>query len=157
SIMTPRLEMIWISLSDSAEKSLETLHSSSHSLYPVCRDTTDDLVGYARAKDLVEDLLRNGKIDEERSIHSPLVVHESLGVLTLMEMFRSSRAPIAFVTDEYGSIEGLVTPADMLEAIAGEFPDDDDNEHWLTIVDEGHWLVEGWADVRRLSFEIGRD
>lgn len=157
SIMTPRPEIIWISLAAEPEKTLEILRHSSHSLYPVCRDTTDDLVGYARAKNLMEDLLSEGRINEERSIQSPLVVHEGLGVLKLMEMFRTSHAPIAFVTDEYGSIEGLITPADILEAIAGEFPEDaEDNQPWLEKLEDGRWRVEGWADVRRLSFEIGR-
>ena len=157
SIMTPRPEIVWISLADDAEKTLATLRNSSHGLYPVCRTTVDDLVGYARAKDLMEDLLTQGRVDEKRSIREPLVVHEGLGVLKLLDMFRRTRVQLAFVTDEYGTIEGLVTSTDMLEAIAGEFPDEESGVHWLTELGEGHWRVEGWADIRHLAVAIGRD
>ena len=156
SIMTPRLDIIWVSLADDKEKVLGLLRDSPHGLYPVCRTGVDDLVGYARAKDLMEDLLTIGKIDEVHSVKEPLVVHEGLGVLKLLDMFRRTRVQLAFVTDEYGGIEGLVTSTDMLEAIAGEFPDEDE-EHWLTKVGEGHWRVEGWADMRHLNVAIGRD
>ncbi len=157
SIMTPRREIIWVSLDDEAAKILDLLRNSPHGLYPVCHGGVDDLVGYARAKDLMEDLLTHGRIDQERSVKEPLVVHEGLGVLKLLEMFRRTRVQLAFITDEYGSIEGLVTSTDMLEAIAGEFPDEEDGEHWLTKLDEGRWRVEGWADVRHLAVGIGRD
>ena len=105
----------------------------------------------------MEDLLTRGAIDEARSIREPLVVHEGLGVLKLLDMFRLTRVQLAFITDEYGGIQGLVTSTDMLEAIAGEFPDDEDGEHWLTKIGDGHWRVEGWSDVRHLSVAIGRD
>lgn len=157
SIMTPRREIVWVSLADDAAKVLDLLRNSPHGLYPVCRSGVDDLVGYARAKDLTEDLLTRGAIDEARSIKEPLVVHEGLGVLKLLDMFRRTRVQIAFITDEYGSIEGLVTSTDMLEAIAGEFPDEEDDGQWLTKLGEGHWRVEGWADVRHLAVAIGRD
>lgn len=156
SIMTPRREIVWISLADDTGKILDILRNSPHGLYPVCRTGADDLIGHARAKDLMEDLLTHGAIDEARSIKEPLVVHEGLGVLKLLDMFRRTRVQLAFVTDEYGSIEGLVTSTDMLEAIAGEFPDEEDG-HWLTKLGEGHWRVEGWADVRHLAVAIGRD
>ncbi|MGB3809220.1 MAG: TerC family protein [Parvibaculum sp.] len=157
SIMTPRREIVWVSLADDPEKLLDILRNSPHGLYPVCRTSVDDLVGYARAKDLMEDLLTRGAIDEARSIREPLVVHEGLGVLKLLDMFRLTRVQLAFITDEYGGIQGLVTSTDMLEAIAGEFPDDEDGEHWLTKIGDGHWRVEGWSDVRHLSVAIGRD
>jgi CBS domain containing-hemolysin-like protein len=157
SIMTPRREIVWIALSDSAEEILDILRRSPHGLYPVRRTAAEELVGYARAKDLMEDLLTLGHIDEARSIREPLVVHEGLGVLKLMEMFRRSHVQIALVTDEYGSIEGLVTPVDMLEAIAGEFPADENESPWLVNLGEGHWRVEGFADVRRLAFAMGRE
>lgn len=156
SIMTPRPDIIWISLADDREKILNILRNSPHGLYPICRTTVDDFIGYARAKDLMEDMLTAGSIDEARSVREAIVVHESLGVLKLMDMFRRSNSPFAVVTDEYGSIEGIVTPIDMLEAIAGDFPDDD-GDHWFVQLGENHWRAEGWADIRRLALAIGHD
>ncbi|MDO8288700.1 MAG: TerC family protein [Parvibaculum sp.] len=156
SIMTPRLDIVWVSLADDKEKVLAVLRDSPHGLYPVCRTGVDDLIGYARAKDLMEDLLTVGRIDEAHSVREPLVVHEGLGVLKLLDMFRRTRVQLAFVTDEYGGIEGLVTSTDMLEAIAGEFPDEDE-DHWLKKLGEGHWRVEGWADMRHLGVAMGRE
>tara|TARA_R110000868_G_scaffold276599_2_gene536303 strand:+ start:454 stop:2007 length:1554 start_codon:yes stop_codon:yes gene_type:complete len=156
SIMTPRLDMVWVSLTDDKEKVLDLLRDSPHGLYPVCRTGVDDLVGYARAKDLMEDLLTTGKIDDVNNVREPLVVHEGLGVLKLLDMFRRTRVQLAFVTDEYGGIEGLVTSTDLLEAIAGQFPDEDE-DHWVVELGEGHWRVEGWADMRHLGVAIARE
>lgn len=157
SIMTPRTEMSWVDLSGAPSAILDLLRRSPHSLYPVCRGTVDELVGYARAKDLVEDLITEGAINEGRSVREPLVVHEMLGVLQLMDMFRRTRVQLALVTDEYGSIEGLVTPTDMLEAIAGEFPDENDEANQLVPDGNGGWIAEGWMDIRGFAFAIGRE
>ncbi|MDE1173374.1 MAG: TerC family protein [Parvibaculaceae bacterium] len=157
SIMTPRTEMSWVDLQGDVASILDLLRRSPHSLYPVCRGTVDELVGYARAKDLVEDLITHGAIDEGRTVREPLVVHEMLGVLQLMDMFRRTRVQLALVTDEYGSIEGLVTPTDMLEAIAGEFPDENDEATQLVPDGKGGWIAEGWMDIRSFAFAIGRE
>ncbi|MEN6542973.1 TerC family protein [Parvibaculum sp.] len=157
SIMTPRRDIVWVKLAESAEALLSLLRGSPHGLYPVCRSSDTELVGYARAQDLIEDLLTRGAIDEAKSVRKPLVVHEGLGVLQLLEQFRRSHVQLALVTDEYGSIEGLVTPIDVLEAIAGEFPDPQDVAPWLQKLGEGHWRVDGMADIRRLAFAIGHD
>ena len=157
SIMTPRRDIVWVRLADSAEDILKLLRGSPHGLYPVCRSSDEELVGYARAQDLMEDLLAQGAIDEGKSVRKPLVVHENLGVLQLLEEFRRSHVQLALVSDEYGSIEGLVTPFDVLEAIAGEFPDAQDEKPWLQKLGAGHWRVDGMADIRQLAFAIGRD
>lgn len=157
SIMTPRREIVWIRLVDPASEVLDLLRNSPHGLYPVCRENDEELVGYARAKDLMEDLLTKGAIDEAKSVRKPLVVPEGIGVLQLMEQFRTSHIQLALVSDEYGSIEGLVTPFDVLEAITGEFPDRQGETPWLEKLREGRWRVDGTADIRRLAFALGRE
>lgn len=157
SIMTPRRDIVWVKLAENAGDLLNLLRGAPHGLYPVCRTSDAELVGYARAQDLIEDLLSHGAIDEAKTVRKPLVVPEGLGVLQLLEQFRRSHIQLALVTDEYGSIEGLVTPFDVLEAIAGEFPDPQEAMPWLQKLGARHWRVDGMADIRRLAFAIGYD
>nr|WP_274610465.1 transporter associated domain-containing protein [Rhodospirillum rubrum] len=101
--------------------------------------------------------MEEGQINLERSVRQPLVVHESVKVLRLMEQLRQSPLQVAVVLDEYGSLEGIATPTDILEAIAGEFPDEDEDYVTVERGEDGSWLVEGWLDIRRISNIIGVD
>lgn len=105
----------------------------------------------ARARDLLADLLAHGKIDPINTMRQPLVVPASVNVVKLVEQMRSSRAPMALVSDEFGSILGLVTPIDLLEAIAGEFPEEGEQPEIQPQADAGHWLVDGLADLHALE------
>jgi len=111
----------------------------------------------ALATDLLRDLLEKGRIDLERSIRQPLVVHESVNALRLVELLRKSPLQMAVFLDEHGSLEGIATPIDILEAIAGEFPDEGEELLTAEQAADGSWLVDGWIDIRRLSNLIGID
>lgn len=105
----------------------------------------------AFAKDLLRDLLEGGAINLERSLRQPLVVHGSVNVLRLMEQLRKSPLQLAIMVDEYGMLEGMATPTDILEAIAGEFPDEGEEQPVAEKAEDGSWLVDGWIDIRRAS------
>jgi CBS domain containing-hemolysin-like protein len=157
SVMTPRREIAWLDLDEDQATLRQRILDLGCSRFPIGRGSLDQFIGVALAKDLLNDLLTDGKINLERSLRQPLVVHERMAVLRLMEQLRRSTLQMAIVLDEYGSIEGLVTPIDILEAIAGEFPDDDDDALPITQQDDGSWMASGWVDVRRLSHRIGHD
>lgn len=153
SIMTPRGDISWIDLHDDPQQIQERLLETPHNFFPVCRGQLDEVVGLGRARDLLADILTTGKIQTE-SLREPLIVHESIRMLSLMDTLKRSRGQVVLVTDEFGAIEGLVTPIDVFEAIAGEFPDEDEQPDILAESDES-WRVAGAADLLHLEQELG--
>ncbi|HFS5637817.1 TPA: TerC family protein [Legionella pneumophila] len=156
SIMTPRSDISWINLSDKIDVTHQQLLETPHSFLLVCRDTLDNIIGIARAKDLMADAISKGRIDEEGSLKKPIVVHENLDVIRAMDVLKRSYGQLLVVVDEYGEVKGLVTPIDVLEAIAGEFPDEDEQ---LTIqqLDARCWKVDGVVDLYHLEHTLGID
>lgn len=150
SIMTPRTDIDWLDLEDDQETLKEKILNTTHSRLLLARGDVDAFVGVAFAKDLLRDLLKEGEVDLSHSMRQPLIVHETVSALRLIEQLRKSPLQMAVIVDEYGSLEGIATPTDILEAIAGDFPDDEDD---APVVEEGDgtWLVEGWIDIRRAS------
>ncbi|MCM2457944.1 TerC family protein [Rhizobium sp. CG4] len=156
SIMTPRRDVEWLDIDDSEDELRKQIIETGHSRFPIGRGSLDDFVGVAFAKDLLRDLLETGKIDFDRSLRQPLVVHESVSALRLLEQLRQSPLQVAIVLDEYGSMEGMVTPTDLLEAIAGEFLDDDEPFTLEREADDA-LLVDGRTDIRHVSKIVDAD
>ncbi|GAA4334845.1 TerC family protein [Pigmentiphaga soli] len=149
SLMTPRTDLSWIDLDDDAATMRRQITEVPHSFFPVCRGGLDEVVGIGRAKDLLADLLTAGRIDVSR-LREPIVVHESTGVLRVMETLKRARGQLVLVTDEFGAVQGLVTPIDIFEAIAGEFPDEDETPD-IVAEGEGRWLAAGGTDLHYLQ------
>lgn len=157
SIMTPRKEIDWLDLEDGEQALKAKILDLGHSRFLLARGSLDNFIGVAFARDLLRDLLEEGRINLERSLRQPLLVHESVNVLRLMEQLRNSPLQMAVIVDEYGSLEGIATPTDILEAIAGDFPDEDE-EHLVTEqAEDGSWLVDGWIDIRKASNLVDAD
>jgi CBS domain containing-hemolysin-like protein len=155
SIMTPRTEVSWIDIEADAASIRQQLSEVPHSFFPVCRGSFDEIVGVGRAKDLVADLLTEGRINLQR-LRDPIIVHQSIGTLQLMETLKRSSGQLVLVADEFGAIEGLVTPIDVFEAIAGEFPDEDEV---LDIQPDGElaWKIDGAADLHHVAQVLEAD
>jgi CBS domain containing-hemolysin-like protein len=151
SIMTPRTEIGWLDVDTKQDALRSKILELGHSRFLLARGSLDNFLGVALATDLLQDLLGKGHIDLERSIRRPLVVHESLSALRLVELLRKSPLQVAIILDEFGSLEGIATPIDILEAIAGEFPDEGEDEMLIERAPDGSWLADGGTDVRRLS------
>ncbi len=150
SVMTPRTKLSWVDLNDDPDTICRMVTEVPHSFFPVCRGNIDDIVGVGRAKDLVQDILVLGHIDLERSLRQPIIVHESVGVLSVMETLRRSGGQLVLVTDEFGAVQGVVTAIDIFEAIAGEFPDEDETPDIMPD-GENRWRVNGAADLLHLE------
>lgn len=157
TIMTPRSEISWVNLNSTREEMRQQVLDTPHSLFPVCRDSIDKVVGVVRAKDIL-DLLNQEIADLDTAIkpllakQQPVFVSETIDNLKLLNMLKNAKGNLAMVIDEYGQVAGLVTPLDVLEAIAGEFPDEDET---LEIVrHEDYWLVEGTASLHQLRLEL---
>ncbi|MDA8456811.1 TerC family protein [Acidovorax sp. GBBC 3334] len=151
SIMTPRSDVDWLDISQDKASLYRQLQAQPHGLFPVCdRGGLDAVIGVGRAKDLMADLIGRGTIDRHQSLQPPLIVPETVSILRLMENLRRSRNHLALVSDEYGTILGLVTPMDVLEAIAGEFPDAGE-DLLVQPVGPDRWRVDGLVDLHTLA------
>ncbi|TDN43522.1 TerC family protein [Azoarcus indigens] len=156
SIMTPRADVAWIDLDAPADEVKQQLLEAAHGMLPLCRGSLDEVVGVAWAKDLLGVLMRGGKLEEAASLRAPLYVPESTTVIKLIDIFRDTRGQLALVNDEYGLLKGVVTPMDVLEAIAGEFPDEDE-ELEIRENGPGQWIVSGSADLHQLELALETD
>ncbi|WP_374830592.1 TerC family protein [Paenochrobactrum pullorum] len=157
SIMSPRNEIEWLDLDLDETKIHSMIKKLNHSRVIMAHGQIDEFQGVALVKDLLIDLSENNTINWEKHIKQPLVVHENANVLRVMEQLRTSPVQMALIVDEHGSFEGVATPADILEAIAGEFPDEDEVSSIVRLEDNSGWLADGFCDIRRLSGLVGRD
>jgi putative hemolysin len=154
SIMIPRGDVVWLDAGDSRETVWNAVRTSGHSRYPVCRGQLDELIGVVMTGELAEWLGDPDSGELASRARAPLVVHESTRILRLLELFRESKMHFAVIVDEHGSIEGVVTPSDILTAIAGELPEAASEEAPEAVArDDESWLVDGRMpidDVERL-------
>lgn len=157
SIMTPRNEVEWLDLDASEEELRNELRQFGHSRVILARGQVDEFVGVALTKDLLLYLADSKPIDWQSAMKQPLVVHEHSNVLRVMEQLRGSPVQMAVIVDEHGSFEGVATPTDILEAIAGEFPDEDGDAPSVETLEDGVWIVDGFTDIRRLSGILDTD
>jgi putative hemolysin len=147
AIMLPRHAMVWIDANDPFEEALAEVLASGHSRFPLCEGSIDEVIGFVHVKDLL-DLQLKGSRDLREAVRTPLYVSESIPALRMIELFRSSGVHMAMVVDEYGSLEGLVTPTDILTGIAGDLPDVGDEEAPGAVQrDDGSWLLDGTLPV----------
>ncbi len=158
SIMTPRAEMSWVNLDQDAGVILQQLQETPHNQLPVCRGDVDHVVGVARTKDLIGALLLNRRIDENDTglLRAPIILPDTAGVLKAMDRLKRAHGQLVLVADEYGVVQGLLTPLDILEAIAGEFPDEDE----LPAIRQqgaGSWEADGSADLHLLEQVLETD
>ncbi len=155
SVMTPRTDISWVDCERSREEVRAQLLDTPHSLFPVCRDSVDEIVGVVRAKDLLVALEQGEDIAEFAARTPPIVVPETMDVIKLLAVLRRAKGRLVVVTNEFGVVQGLVTPLDVLEAIAGEFPDEDETPD---IEAEGDgWLVKGGTDLHSLEQALACD
>ena len=157
SIMTPRPDVVWLDVDAPEEETRRVILTSGRSRFPIGRRGLDELLGVALAKDVMRDLIEKGRIDLERSARPPVLAPETLNVLRLMEPLRRAPVQLVVVVDEFGSLEGVVTPTDIFEAIAGEFHDEGDEDTLFRALPDGGWQVDGQIDIRRLGQALDLD
>lgn len=143
SLMVPRLDVVWLSVHDPLEVTLEKIASSQYSRFPVCGHHLNDVQGLVMAKTVLTQTVKGEKIDLEAIMQAPLYVPESLSGIKLLNTLRSAQTEMALVVDEYGDIQGIVTLQDFLEAITGEFANSDDDDAWAIQRQDGSWLLDG--------------
>lgn len=153
AIMTPRPDVVWLDPSMSAEATLARIRESQHSRFPVALGSVDEVLGVVQTKEL---LTRAGPLDLRATMHPPVIVPESLSVLRLLDSMRGNPVRMVFVADEYGMIQGLVTAADLLEAIAGDGALSHDEAIAAPVQrEDGSWLVDGMTPIDEFERLVG--
>lgn len=154
SMMVPRSEVQWIDASTPVREALRRAgEDDAHSWYPVCRGSLDEVLGVVS----VSRLLALGPQHEgtvESKMVPPLFVPETLSGMELLEQFRLQAARLVFVVDEYGVVQGLITPHDLLEAITGELQPRGETEAWAVQREDGSWLLDGLMPVSELKARL---
>jgi putative hemolysin len=147
-VMTPRTEIVWLDRQASLEEIRRTVTESVHSRFLVAQGTLDNVLGVLHAKDLLALALLEQPLDLAALVRQPLYVPESMRALNVLEQFKESGTHIALVVDEYGGIQGLVTPSDILEAIVGDIPSAGElREPQAVQREDGSWLLDGMLSI----------
>lgn len=149
AVMTPHPDIVWLDVNEPPAELRRKIIASAYSRFPVCRGDLDNLLGIVRTKDLLARALNDQPLDLLNCLRSPLFVPEGMPASKVLQLFRNSKTHIALVIDEYGSIQGLVTLKDLLEAIVGEITPGIafDNEPEVVQREDGSWLVDGMLPI----------
>lgn len=144
ALMTPRTDVVWLSVEATAEETYKTILESEHSRFPLCEGNLDTLIGVVRAKDLLQNVVGGAEFDLRKWMRPALYVPESAMALNVLETFKKARQHIAIVVDEYGVTQGIVTIYDLLEAIVGDIPSIEDlDEPLVQKRIDGSYLIDG--------------
>ncbi len=164
-VMTPRTDVDRIAVNASADEVRNALINSLHTRLPVTGDDIDDIIGVVQARDIVAAQMQGLPLDLRALMRRAEIVPDQLDAMDALEILRSSDVPMLLVHDEYGHFEGLVTPNDLLAAIAGEFASDQAQGSAPNIIklDDGSMLVSGsmaadaMAEALNIDLPEGRD
>ena len=157
-LMTPRPDIVALDVEDPAEENWQIMEASGHIYFPVYREHLDNLLGIVSVRDLWARTISGGTPDLAKAIKPALFVPESVPALSVLDEFKISRARVALVTDEYGSIQGLVTIHDIMESIVGGIPSTGQvPEGPVVRREDGSWLLDGMLPVDELHDIIGMD
>ena len=142
SLMTHRSSMIYLSMDDTLEEIKTKVLDELHSVYPVCEENLDEVVGVVFLKDLFANF-EKGNFNLRSIAKEPSYFIEHTSAYKALENFKKTKVHYAFITDEYGVFQGIITLNDILEALVGDAADFDDDEYKLIANEDGSWLVDG--------------
>ncbi len=161
AVMTPRGEVEWLDVLNDPEALKGAVLAARHSKLPVGRGSKDAFIGVIVVRDALAALARGDRLELQAHLRKAPVVPDTADALDLLDALRGAAAPMAFVHDEYGHFEGLVTPADINEVVIGAFRSDTlpyDEEPAAVRREDGSWLLAGWMPVdeaaERLKIEL---
>ena len=152
AIMTPRVDVVYLDVEDSSDDIQRKILDSAHSVMPVCRGGIINVLGIVHAKDLLRRSLCGEPSDLLSLLKTPLFIPETATAMKLLEMFKKSGRHVAFVLDEYGDVQGLVTINDVLESIVGDIPSDGKPaEAFAVRREDGSWLLDGMLPMEKFG------
>ncbi len=155
AIMTPRTEIAWIDRTDPPREIAATLKSAPHSRFVVCDGSVDNWVGVIQAKDILDRVLDGKELSVGAALRQPLVMPDTVTALDALERLKADPLGLALVLDEYGSFEGVVTAADVLEAIIGDAADSVQATAAASPEASGEYFLDGMMPVDELKARLG--
>lgn len=152
SLMTPRPDVIALDLDDPDEENLRKMVLSGRSNFPAFQGDLDTVVGMVSVKNVLARMVEGGSPDITGAVTKPLFLPDTISVLKLLESFKETGLHSALVTDEYGSVQGIVTLHDILEAIVGDVRTFGEPEEAPVVTrEDGSWLIDGSTPVEDLK------
>ena len=159
SLMVPRSDVVCLDIDAPFEDNLQRIEESDHARFPVVRGGMDNILGVINARQwlsrTLRDKARGGLADQP--LQTALYVPETITGMELLDNFRLSDVHMAFVIDEYGEVQGIVTLQDLIEAITGEFQPRDPETSWALQREDGSWLLDGHIPVPELKDRLNLD
>ncbi|MEH1967960.1 hemolysin family protein [Nostoc sp.] len=157
-LMTPRPDIVWLDLDDSAEENRQKMVDSAYSRYPVCQGGLDNVLGVIPVTDLLARSFRGEALDLTIGLRQPVFVPESTRGLKVLELFKQTITHMALVVDEYGVIQGLVTLNDIMSEIVGDVPSTDGQDQPQAVQrEDGSWLLDGMLPVEEFLELFGME
>lgn len=160
SLMVPRAEVDWLEAGSTVAEGLRKVGADgalrAHSWYPVCRGSMDEVVGKISLAHMLE-LGSSAPGTLEDYVQPASFVPETLSGMELLEQFRAKVSRLVLVVDEYGVVQGLLTPLDLLEAITGELQPAVTADAWAVQREDGSWLLDGAIPVNELKVRLDLD
>jgi len=156
-VMTPRKEVDWIDAGATPDEVRAALLETAHSRLPVAQGSIENIVGVIQTRDVLSFALQGEPIDLNRLCRKAPVIPDLMDAMDALAVLRSADVPLALVHDEYGHLEGIVTPGSLLAALAGTFAHDVEQGEEPPLVEreDGSWLVSGAASADLLSDRLG--
>jgi putative hemolysin len=156
-VMTPRTEIDWIDSSSSAEQIRAALLATPHSRIPVADGSVENIIGVIQIRDVVTALIKRRPLDIHKLCRKAPVIPDLMDAMDALAVLRNADVPLALVHDEYGHLDGIVTPGSILAALGGTFAHDIEVGEEPPLVErpDGSWLVSGAASADVLPDRLG--
>lgn len=155
-VMTPRTEVDWIDIDSTLDDIRATLCDTPHSRLPVAEGSVEKIVGVVQTRDMLDALLEGRPLDLRALARKAPVIPDVMDAMDALGVLRSAEVPLALVHDEYGHLDGIVTPGSILAALAGAFASDlEEEDQPLVEREDGSWLISGSANADLLEDRLG--
>ena len=150
-VLTPRVDMTTLDIEDDLQTNIGLVLTERFSRIPVCRGTSDRIIGILHTKDLLEALVRGDAIDLASMVQPAFFVYKTKKLSSLLADFKRNKTHVAIVTDDYGGTVGMVTMEDLLEELVGDIWDEDEEIiRDFVRIDSQHFLISGDLTIREL-------
>ena len=157
SLMVPRADVHWLDADMTVAQALvaaaDGQEMGGHSWYPVCKGSLDEVLGIISVSTLLA-MGKNSQALLREQVLAPSFLPETLSGMELLDQLRAKTGRMVFVVDEYGVLQGIMTPTDLLEAITGELRPVEENEAWATKREDGSWLLDGLMPIAEMKARL---